>query len=70
MYGPKISSILVELIDEHPFASVIVTEYVPGCKESMSSVVSPLLQMYEYGAVPAEMVRSAAPLNSPHVQLV
>ena len=46
-------------------ASVTVTEYVPAARPVLSSVVTPLPQLNEYGAVPPVAVRLAAPVELP-----
>jgi hypothetical protein len=45
--------------------SVTVTLYVPAARPVLSSVVMPLPQLYEYGAVPPLAVRLAAPVILP-----
>ena len=49
----------------HPFASVIVTEYVPVTSPVLSSVVIPPPQLKVYGAVPPDGVKFIAPFEPP-----
>jgi hypothetical protein len=57
--------ITTEAVVEHPLASVTVTLYVPATRPVLSSVVTPLPQLNEYGAVPPVAVRLAAPVELP-----
>ena len=47
------------------FSSVTVTVYVPGVSPVMIAVVSPLLQLKEYGAVPPLGAELAVPSFAP-----
>ena len=49
----------------HPLVSVMVTEYAPIANPEMSCVVAPFDQLYVYGDVPPETVRSIEPLLPP-----
>jgi hypothetical protein len=57
--------ITTEAVVEQLLASVTVTVYVPAARPVLSSVVTPLPQLYEYGAVPPDAVRLAAPVELP-----
>jgi hypothetical protein len=46
-------------------ASVTVTLYVPAVNDDRSSVIAPFDQLYEYGAVPPDTVKLAAPVEFP-----
>ena len=57
--------ITTEAVVEQPLASVTVTLYVPAVRPVLSSVVTPPPQLNEYGAVPPDAVRLAAPVLLP-----
>ena len=56
---------VVEMVCVHPFASVIVTKYVPAANPVKPWVVAALLHAYVYGAVPPLTVKSIAPVLLP-----
>ena len=61
-----VGSVMVTvLVSEQPLLSVTVTVYVPAARPVLSSVVTPLPQLYVYGAVPPVTVRSTEPVAFP-----
>ena len=48
-----------------PLLSVTVTEYEPAINPFAEAIVEPLLQEYEYGAVPPAAITLAEPVFPP-----
>jgi hypothetical protein len=59
------SVMVIELLSVHPFASVIVTEYVPAATPVILAVVAALLHIYVYGMVPPVPVTVPPPSARP-----
>ena len=67
--GPPMSFIVAVAVEEHPFASVIVTVYVPAANPVAVADVcaGEVFQLYVYGAVPPEAEAVAEPFAAPQV---
>ena len=56
---------MVAMVDEpvvkHPFASVMVTLYVPGFNPDINWVLAPFDHAYVYGAVPPVIIALIVP---------
>ncbi len=57
--------IVVDVVVEHPFASVAVTVYVPTVKLLIVADVDPVFHKYEYPAVPFDANEVAEPVEAP-----
>ena len=57
---------VADAVPVQPFASVMVTVYVPALSMERSSFVEPVVHIYVYGTVPPEGVRFTVPVPLLH----